>query len=330
MASGIDLTGQRFGRLSVVSLASPAATGERMWTCNCDCGNTCTVRGAQLRKQKTRSCGCYKRERARELYTINLVGHRYGRLIVIRQAANRSPTRTAWHCRCDCGKETVAVGHELRAGHTTSCGCRNRECRTAFSKSRFVDLTGRRFGRLVVTGRAGSAGRVTKKATWHCRCDCGNMTAPVASKLLMGLTVSCGCYREARRRGVRKADFIDAWSQISGPDVGLVAAVQLHAHYRAAALKRGHCWLLSPVAFLRLVNSSCTYCGKPPSSLIRTKAGDVFSYNGIDRVDNSEGYTQANCVACCGICNRMKGVMSQAEFVAHLKRAGWHLQTASS
>ena len=53
---------------------------------------------------------------------LDLTGQRYGKLLVLRAAPNVGD-RTAWYCRCDCGRETVAVTRSLRSGHCTSCGC---------------------------------------------------------------------------------------------------------------------------------------------------------------------------------------------------------------
>lgn len=53
---------------------------------------------------------------------LDLTGQIYGKLTVLGPAANIGE-RTAWRCRCECGKETVVRTHHLRAGHTTSCGC---------------------------------------------------------------------------------------------------------------------------------------------------------------------------------------------------------------
>lgn len=54
---------------------------------------------------------------------LDLTGQRYGRLTVLGPAENIG-SRTAWRCRCDCGRETVVRTNRLRSGHTTSCGCR--------------------------------------------------------------------------------------------------------------------------------------------------------------------------------------------------------------
>ena len=53
---------------------------------------------------------------------LDLTGQRFGRLIALAPAANIG-SRTAWACRCDCGRETVALTVRLRDGHCRSCGC---------------------------------------------------------------------------------------------------------------------------------------------------------------------------------------------------------------
>ena len=60
----IDLTGQKFGRLTVISRAENDKNKHPRWLCRCDCGNTCVVLGENLRSGHTRSCGCWSRERS--------------------------------------------------------------------------------------------------------------------------------------------------------------------------------------------------------------------------------------------------------------------------
>ena len=55
---------------------------------------------------------------------LDLTGQRYGELTVLRPADNVGG-RTAWLCRCSCGRETVVKTCHLRNGHTKSCGCKN-------------------------------------------------------------------------------------------------------------------------------------------------------------------------------------------------------------
>lgn len=58
-----DLTGTRYGRLVVQSLASSSRSGAR-WTCLCDCGGTKIIRASSLHAGFTISCGCWRRERS--------------------------------------------------------------------------------------------------------------------------------------------------------------------------------------------------------------------------------------------------------------------------
>lgn len=53
---------------------------------------------------------------------IDLTGHKYGALTVLRRAENQG-RRTMWLCRCECGKEVVVRGENIRSGNTRSCGC---------------------------------------------------------------------------------------------------------------------------------------------------------------------------------------------------------------
>lgn len=70
MSKLIDLTGQRFGRLTVVEKA-PAIRGctNAVWLCKCDCGNEIVVRSPTLRRGESKSCGCLRSEYFREKMT---------------------------------------------------------------------------------------------------------------------------------------------------------------------------------------------------------------------------------------------------------------------
>ena len=54
----------------------------------------------------------------------DLTGQRFGKLTALAPAENIGG-RTAWRCRCDCGRETVVKTGSLCSGHTKSCGCQN-------------------------------------------------------------------------------------------------------------------------------------------------------------------------------------------------------------
>lgn len=62
MATRIDLTGQRFGRLQVLDKAESTPQGKAKWLCVCDCGVTLSVRSETLRRGDSMSCGCLASE----------------------------------------------------------------------------------------------------------------------------------------------------------------------------------------------------------------------------------------------------------------------------
>lgn len=66
MGKRIDITGQKFGRLTAIRDVGSIGKGRR-WECLCDCGNTTIVNLKDLRCSKTKSCGCLSREHAAEL-----------------------------------------------------------------------------------------------------------------------------------------------------------------------------------------------------------------------------------------------------------------------
>ena len=60
MAPLIDLTGRRFGKLTVVSVAHRAPDRTWHWNCVCDCGNFTASTGRNLKSSKSKSCGCVR------------------------------------------------------------------------------------------------------------------------------------------------------------------------------------------------------------------------------------------------------------------------------
>lgn len=124
MPDFIDLTGQKFGRLTVIGRATdkigPKGYHETYWNCKCDCGNVCTRSSRGLRNGKSLSCGCIRSEKTQT----RLLGKRFGHLTVTAFDHQTSGTAHAvyWKCHCDCGNDTVVDGHSLTNGHTTTCG----------------------------------------------------------------------------------------------------------------------------------------------------------------------------------------------------------------
>lgn len=64
MRKAIDMTGKKFGRLTVLERVKVAGENKAHWLCKCDCGNVKIVSGGHLRLGHTQSCGCLQKERA--------------------------------------------------------------------------------------------------------------------------------------------------------------------------------------------------------------------------------------------------------------------------
>ena len=77
--NGIDLTGQKFGRLTVLELDKAETLKHRTktnkkfyWKCQCECGNIVSTIGSHLRDGTTQSCGCLMKERCAENMRIKI------------------------------------------------------------------------------------------------------------------------------------------------------------------------------------------------------------------------------------------------------------------
>ena len=71
----------------------------------------------------------------------NLIGQRFGRLVVTHDAGRCKKKNVLWGCRCDCGGVAVAHAYDLRAGKTASCGCIRRETTAALSRTHAMSKT---------------------------------------------------------------------------------------------------------------------------------------------------------------------------------------------
>lgn len=119
---------------------------------------------------------------------IDMVGKRCGRLTVLERAENSKEGRARWLCQCDCGNKKIILGKHLRNGSIQSCGCYNKE---RITETCLIDLTGQRFGKLLVLERI--PGRFSGKVKWKCQCDCGSIVEVAGCHLKNGATRSCGC-----------------------------------------------------------------------------------------------------------------------------------------
>ena len=107
-----DLTNMHFGKLKVIERAG-SQNGHARWKCQCDCGNKTIVSTNNLLRGHSKSCGCYKRDVARERVSVNLLGQTFGYLTVEEKIVNVLSPFTA-----DVGivPQSHAIGHGGRNG----------------------------------------------------------------------------------------------------------------------------------------------------------------------------------------------------------------------
>lgn len=100
---------------------------------------------------------------------------------------------------------------------------------------KFVDLTGQRFGRLVVKERAEND--KTHHTRWVCVCDCGNYVTVSQANLSSGNTQSCGCFakktlRETEASLIYTTDSMERGYTGFGPICSPDAGIQKFAHIK--------------------------------------------------------------------------------------------------
>lgn len=183
-----DYINKKYNRLTVIDvyyITDSRGNKRTVAKCRCDCGNVIDTRLTAVSNGYVKSCGCINTEKS------DLCGKKFGRLTVIELVEKGKHNR--WRCKCNCGNEVIVIQDNLVGNKQRSCGCLIHE--------KFKDLTGLRFGRLVVLG----LDKVIKKNRyWLCKCDCGNVKSIQAAGLKSGATISCGCYRDEVSRIKKK------------------------------------------------------------------------------------------------------------------------------
>lgn len=174
---------------------------------------------------------------------------------------------------------------------------------------KFTDLTGQRFGRLIVVGFS-HIGK-NHHSHFNCMCDCGKEKIVVGKNLVNGNTKSCGCLP------------VGGGGRLESGESALNC---LYGRYKYRAKKRNLPFDLNLEIFSILTKQDCYYCGMFPSQIASFPgAYGEYIYNGIDRIDSSIGYTVDNCVPCCGRCNQGKNDVTQFDFFDWIKKVYNHL-----
>ncbi len=223
---------------------------------------------------------------------IDLLGKKFGKWTIIGHIPREKckAGKIKWICQCVCGTIINRNSNYIRNHwNATDCGCS-------------ITLVGKKFGNLTVIERLGKDSKHV--SNYIVKCDCGKIKTYRGHYIISGIVISCGCKRKhSEKNNALRFIFYD---------------------YKKNAKKRNIEFSLDIKQVESLVVSECVYCGKSNSNkkvIQRSEnLGDkFFLYNGIDRIDNSKGYTEQNTVTCCKLCNHMKWDLSFDEWKEHIK-----------
>lgn len=202
-----DYTGQKFNNLTAIKrLPNYNNSKKTHYLCKCDCGNERIVYSCYLTSGKVKMCSeCVKENNPKRK---NYVGKRFGRLVVEEMLYNYNNTNSTYaKCKCDCGNYKNIAMQNILNGHTQSCGCFEKESR--FDRKHEKDITGERYGKLLVLGKTDKKA-VNSSVIWECLCDCGEITYSNSTNLKRGHKTSCGCnkkeYIDSLKIDVHKGD----------------------------------------------------------------------------------------------------------------------------
>lgn len=180
----VAILGETFGELTVIEEFSP--TNKKKCVCRCSCGKVVEKSRGDIKSGNTKSCGCLKKRLAQERYTKDLLGQRYGKLVVvelIRDYEKATTDGSYWRCVCDCGNETVVHRANLKGGKVQSCGCRKQEIKRQMTKT----LVNEQFGEWTVVQD------FVSKEDGRCiaKCSCGEVGYLDRFNLVSGKTQGC-------------------------------------------------------------------------------------------------------------------------------------------
>jgi HNH endonuclease len=243
-----DITGKRFGRLVVIKKTNKKKYGSYVWKCLCDCGNIKEVKRNDLISGATKSCGCLQKEKASESHKLNLIGKRFGRLVVLEDTGKKpkKSRNTIWKCICDCGNISEIRGDYLTNETTKSCGCYK------IDKS-IKKLKGKKFGKLIVIKKTNK--RKYGNVVWLCKCSCGNEKEILSRNLINGSTKSCGCFHKERIKEANSGEKNTNWKGgVSENDIPLYDTYAHKIEY-AEEVRRS-------IEDKNILEVKCTYCDK--------------------------------------------------------------------
>jgi 5-methylcytosine-specific restriction endonuclease McrA len=164
---------------------------------------------------------------------------------------------------------------------------------------RLKNIIGLKINRLLVLSKSDIKTKFGNQI-YNCLCDCGKNCQIIGSSILSEKVKSCGCYRTELNRKMAM------YKRLYKSTI-IARSKKLKLEYN-----------ISLMQFIELIESECFYCGNKHSNYYtdRLKKEDnlIIYFNGIDRIDNNQGYLIENVVSCCKYCNSAKNNLTETQF----------------
>jgi hypothetical protein len=229
----------------------------------------------------------------------DLTNQNFGKIKVINETGERTKDgKIIWNCLCSCGTNCKIVGSDLKKG-TKSCGC--------LSKKYFINLEGQTFNNIQINKFIGK--NKFKCFQYEVSCTvCNKNFIAEGNDIKSGKIKSCGC--------LRSKHMIDK----ARPKVDSLLS-SVYNDYKNKARTREIEFDLTREDFLKFALNNCFYCNSEPMNTKKLRVWEeTVKYNGVDRVNNLEGYHIDNCVSCCTICNQAKHRLDVNYFLNWVER----------
>ena len=294
----IDITGQKFGQLTVIEKLKDK-NNRTVWKTICDCGTEKIFPSYKLIKKERTSCGCHPHGNLN-----NIIGERFYNLVIIERIPKKvgNRYRSFWRCKCDCGKEIII---KKIYGGVKSCGCK-----------RSINLIGKRFNNLLVIEKL-KAERTGRCILWRCQCNCGKETTAQTNHLTHNIKKSCGCLVGKNlnslanikpKYGINHPDW-KGCGDISGSFWGTIKRnAKIRNHKLDVTISQA--WEL----FLTQ-NKKCALSGVELNFAKRKEPLERLTTASLDRIDSSKGYIAGNIQWVHVDINYMKQAFSQELFL---------------
>ncbi|EPF1984022.1 AP2 domain-containing protein, partial [Listeria monocytogenes] len=115
---------KKYNKLTIIEkTGAKTKSGNLIYLCQCDCGNTCTTTLAKLRSGHTKSCGCLINDVAAKKFE-KYIGMKNNKLTIIADTEKRTKAgQRIILCQCECGNTCEVIFAKFNNGYTKSCGC---------------------------------------------------------------------------------------------------------------------------------------------------------------------------------------------------------------